>query len=204
MPFSINSIPAEERTKEQIKAHMDLYNESQDIWLIHNPEPKDYTFFYNRRFEPKPYIVPNVNKDIGFGKGNLEIRFFLAKIYVEKKGEAMIMAISKKDWDNKKENYRLEERGQMEEKLALRVTNKELWKKITPTLILGRVRRSTEGMGIGEVTVEKQVDPNLSNVEQIMEELGINDKELSLAHEAQQTELSEEEKRKADLINSIV
>lgn len=200
----MNSIPAEGRTPAQIKAHMDLYNESQDIWLIHNPESEDFTFFYNRKFEPNPYIVPNKDKDIGFGKGNLEIRYYLAKVYAEKKGEQMIMAISKADWDKKKGDYRQEERGQMEERLALRVTNKELWKKITPQLILGRVRRSTEGVGIGEAIVEKPVDPSLSNIEQIMHELNLNDKDLSAAHESQQSEMSDEEKRKADLLASIV
>jgi hypothetical protein len=193
----------EGRTKEQIKAHMDLYNESQDIWLIHNPDEEDFTFFYNRKFEPNPYIIPGKNKDIGFGKGNLEIRYYLAKVYVEKKGEQMIMAISKADWDKKKDNYRQEERGQMEERLALRVTNKELWKKVTPQLILGRVRRSTEGVGIGEAIADKPVDPSLSNVEQIMHELGLNERELSAAHEAQKQELTDEDKRKQDLINSI-
>lgn len=200
----MNSIPQEGRTKEQIQAHMDLYNESQDIWLVHNPDEVDYEFFYNRRFEPKPYVVPNCNKDIGFGKGNLEIRFYLAKVYAEKKGEQMIMAISKKDWDEKKLNYRLEERGQMEERLALRTTNKELWKKITPQLVLSRVRRSTEGLGMGEIVTEKPTDTSLSNVEQIIESLGLKDKDISLAHEAQQQELSDEDKRKQDLINSIV
>lgn len=200
----MNSIPMEGRTKDQVKQHLDLYNESQDVWLIHNPDDTDFEFFYNRRFSPNPYVVPNKNKDIGFGKGNLEIRYYLAKIYVEKKGEAMILAISKKDWEEKKQQYRLEERGQMEERLALRVTNKELWKKITPQLIIGRVRRSAEEAGTGEAIVEKPVDPNLSNVEQIMVELGLNDKEISQAHEAQQQEISDEDKRKQDLINNIV
>lgn len=200
----MNSIPMEGRTPDQIKAHLDLYNRSQDVCLIHNPNEEDYTFFYNRRFNPNPYIVPGVNKDIGFGKGNLEIRRYLANIYVEKKGEQMIMIISKKDWDEKKLNYRLEERGQMEERLALRVTNKELWKAIVPQLFLGVVRRTEEEAGTGEVIPEKQVDQTLSNAEQIMEQLGLHNKELNLAHEAQQQELSDEDKKKQDLINSII
>lgn len=199
----MNSIPMEGRTKEQIQAHMDLYNESQDVWLIHNPDENDYEFYYNRRFEPTPYIVPNCNKDVGFGKGNLEIRFYLAKVYVEKKGEQMILAISKADWDEKKLAYRLEERGQMEERLALRVTNKELWRRITPKLIIGRVRRNMEGAGMGTVITEKPIDTSLSNVEQIMESLGLKDKDISSAHDSQQQDISEEDKKKQDLINSI-
>lgn len=204
MPFSLNSVPAEGRTPQQIQAHMDLYNRSQDICLIHNPDEQDYTFFYNRRFNPNPYVVPNKNRDIGFGPGNLEIRRYLANKYVEKKGEAMIMAISKADWDKRKENYRLEERGMMEERLALRVNNKELWKKITPQLFLGVVRRNEEALGTGEAIVEKQPDPMLSNAEQIMEELGLTDKLLSDAHAAQAQEISDEDRKKQELIDSIV
>lgn len=204
MPFNMTSIPVDGRTPAQIKQHLELYNKSQDIWLIHNPDEEDYSFYYNRRFEPQPYIVPNCNKDIGFGKGNLEIRYYLAEVYAEQKCNKMIMAISKKDWDEKKLQYRLEERGQMEERLALRVNNRELQEKIIPQLMLGRVRRSTEELGTGEIITEKSVDPSLSNVGQIMEKLGLSDKEISLAHEAQKQELSDEDKRKAELINSII
>ena len=204
MPFNLNSVPVEGRTPAQIKQHLELYNRSQDICLVHNPDDTEYTFFYNRRFNPNPYIVPAKDKDIGFGPGNLQIRRYLAKIYVEKKGEQMINAISKADWDEKKLNYRLEERGQMEERLALRTNNKELWRKITPKLFLGVVSRTEEELGTGTVEPEKQVDNTMSNAAQIMEELGLNDKEISQAHEAQQTEISDEDRRKQDLINAIV
>lgn len=203
MPVNLNSIPAEGRTAAQIKAHIDLYNESQDIWLIHNPDEQDFQFYYNRSLEPNPYVVPNCNKDIGFGPGNLEIRYFLAKKYAEKKGEQMINAIAKKDWDEKKVNYRLEERGIMEERLALRTSNKTLWAQIIPQLLKGRVRRSNEGVGIGEYIPEKPVDTSTSNVEQLIKQLGLSDKVLSEAHEEEQANISEEEKRKMELINSI-
>lgn len=203
MPFNLNNIPVDGRTPEQIKQHLELYNRSQDICLIHNPDEEDYVFFYNRRFNPNPYIVPGINKDIGFGKGNLEIRRYLASQYVEKKGEQMINVISKADWDKKKENYRLEERGQMEERLALRTNNKELWKAIVPQLFKGVARRSEEEMGMGEAIVEKPVDNTLSNAEQIMEQLGLNDKEISLAHQAQVQDLTDEDRKKADLLASI-
>ncbi len=204
MPFNMSAIPAEGRTPEQIKAHIDLYNAAYDICLVHNPDSEAYSFFYNRRFHPNPYVVPAKDKDIGFGPGNLEIYRHLADKYVEKKGEQMISIISKADWDEKKLQYRLEERGQMEERLALRTNNKELWKKIVPQLFLGVVRRSTEEIGTGIVEHEKPVNPNLSNAGQIMEELGLTDKEVSQASLAQHQELSEEEKRKADLLQSIV
>lgn len=175
--------------------------------MIHNPDEEDYTFFYNRRFNPNPYIVPSINKDIGFGNGNLEIRRYLANIYVEKKGEQMISVISKSDWDEKKLQYRLEERGIMEERLALRVNNKELWNKIVPKLFLGVLRRTNEEIGTGQIIPEKPVDPTLSNVEQIMEQLGLSNKEISQASEVQQQELSqelsEEDKKKQTLIESI-
>jgi len=204
MPFSLNSVPADGRTPEQIKLHLDLYNRSQDICLIHNPSDEDYTFFYNRKFEPNPYIVPNKDKDIGFGKGNLEIRRFLANQYIEKKGEQMINIISKSDWDSKKDNYRQEERGMMEERLALRTNNKELWAKIVPQLFLGVVRRSSEELGTGTFTPEAPVDNTLSNAEQIMEQLGLNDKEISLASQAQSEQISDEDRKKAELLASIV
>lgn len=204
MPFNLNSVPAEGRTAEQIKMHIDLYNRSQDICLIHNPGDQDFTFFYNRKFEPNPYVVPNKNRDIGFGPGNLEIRRFLANIYIEKMGEQMINAISKADWDSKKGNYRQEEQGIMEERLAIRTNNKTLWAKIVPQLFLGIVRRSTEELGTETFVPDAPVDNTLSNAEQIMQQLGLNDKEVSLASESQSQELSEEDKRKADLLASIV
>jgi hypothetical protein len=116
----------------------------------------------------------------------------------------MINIISKADWNKKKENYRQEERGIMEERLALRTNNKELWAKIVPTLFMGVARRSEEEVGMGEAIVEKQPDPTLSNAEQIMEQLGLNDKEISIMSQSGQQEVSEEDKRKADLLASIV
>lgn len=202
--FNLNNIPQDGRTPAQMKAHLDLYNRSQDVCLIHNPDEEDYSFFYNRRFNTQPYIVPGKNKDLGFGKGNLEIRRYLADVYLEKKGEQMINIISKADWEKKKVEYRLEERGQMEERLALRVTNKEIWKKIVPQLFLGVVRRSEEGMGVGQVITEKEVDQTLSSAQQVMEQLGLNDREISLATESQRQELSEEDKKKQELLDSIV
>jgi len=200
----MNSIPPEERTPAQIKAHMELYNQTQDIWLIHNPDEEDYAFYYNRRFEPNPYIVPGCNKDVGFGKGNLEVKYYLAEIYAEQKCALMIQAISRAKWDVDKLQYRLEERGQMEERLALKVNNRQLQEKIIPQLMLGCVRRSNEEIGMGEVVQEKPVDTSQSNVRQIMEKLGMTDKEVSLAHDAQQQSMSDEDKRKAELIQSIV
>jgi len=204
MPFNLNSVPTDGRTADQIKMHLDLYNRSQDICLIHNPSEEDFTFYYNRSFEPNPYVVPNCNKDIGFGKGNLEVRRFLANIYVEKKGEQMISIISKADWDSKKNNYRQEERGIMEERLAIRTNNREMWAKIVPQLFLGVVRRSNEEIGTGEFVPEAPVDNTLSSAEQVMAQLGLNEKEVSLASQAQAQEISEEEKKKADLLASIV
>lgn len=148
--------------------------------------------------------MPGCNKDVGFGKGNLEVKYYLAEIYAEKKCELMILAISKAKWDVDKLQYRLEERGQMEERLAIKVNNRQLQEKIIPQLMLGCVRRSNEEIGMGEIVQEKPVDTSQSNVRQIMERLGMTDKEVSLAHDVQQQEMSDQDKRKAELINSIV
>ena len=42
-----------------------------------------------------------------------------------------------------------------------------------------------------------------SKIEDIMEDLGLTEKDVNLAGEAEQEELSEEDKKKQDLINSI-
>ena len=109
MSFTIDQIPPQSRNKASIAAHKELYDRTQDIIRVHNPTDKDFIVYNDRRFSNERYVIPNKDKDIGFGKGNNDVLRFIAQRFVDKLGMEMIAKIIKDDWDKKKGKFRLEE-----------------------------------------------------------------------------------------------
>ena len=84
--------PATEATKRE------MYRLSQDDCMIYNPTDKDFVI----EWEEHRFVVPNKNKDLGWGKGKREVKRYLAIWYCKhmkdqiinemgtKKGEELI------------------------------------------------------------------------------------------------------------------
>ena len=117
--FDLNAIPANARSKASIEAHKELYARTQDIIRVHNPTNKDFVVYNDRRFANERYVIPNKDKDIGYGKGNNDVLRFIVQRFVDKLGMEIISKKIAEDWEKKKLKFRIEERGQMEERLAL-------------------------------------------------------------------------------------
>lgn len=64
----------------------ELERHSKDIVMVHNPLDKDYVCVWDK-FK---HVVPNCNRDIGFGKGNNELQFYIARKYFNEMKDIMI------------------------------------------------------------------------------------------------------------------
>ena len=141
MAFDLNAIPPNARNKQSIAAHLEIYSRTQDIIRVHNPTDKDFIVYNDRRFANERYVIPNKDKDIGYGKGNNDVLRFIALRFVDKLGMEMISKKIADDWEKKKLKFRIEERGMMEERLALRSSDPKMWEDVTKKLWIGVVKR---------------------------------------------------------------
>lgn len=80
----------------------ELERHSKDIVMVHNPLDKDYTCIWDK-FK---HVIPNCNRDIGFGKGNNELPFYIARKYFNEMKDLLITTEN-----NKTVEQRLEERN---------------------------------------------------------------------------------------------
>lgn len=69
--------PSNIRKDEALKR--ELYRKSMDRIRVYNPTDKDYTIVWGT--EKYKFVVPNKNKDTGWGKGQLVIERYLAEKY---------------------------------------------------------------------------------------------------------------------------
>jgi len=179
MPLELGAIPANARNPKQIQAHKELYDRTQDVVRVHNPTSEDFIVHNDRRFSNERYLIPASTRDIGFGKGNNDVPRFIALRYVDKMGIERINVLIKKDWDVKKMKFRLEERGQMEERLALRTNDPEMWKNVVKELWIGVVKMYQSEM------IEEPVAPETrrefgSIAEETLNALGMVDTEIGV------------------------
>lgn len=70
----------------------ELERHSKDIVMVHNPLDKDYTCVWDK-FK---HVIPNCNRDIGFGKGNNELPFYIARKYFNEMKDLMINTSNQK------------------------------------------------------------------------------------------------------------
>jgi len=64
----------------------ELERHSKDTVMVHNPMDKDYTCIWDK-FK---HVVPNCNRDIGFGLGNNELPFHIARKYFNEMKDLLI------------------------------------------------------------------------------------------------------------------
>ncbi len=155
----MNQIPVDGRSPAAIAFHIELFRRAQDTCEIYNPSEKDYVIHHDQMVTNNKWIVPNKEKDVGHGKGVQWVPRFAAILYIDKFGIEMINKMIKDDWDSRKEQYRYEERGAMEERLALRSNDQRMWDKVADILFRGVVQRS----GGEDIEDELDVMPTTEN-----------------------------------------
>ncbi len=158
--------------------HKELYMRTMDTWRVHNPTDKDFVVYNDRMISNEKWVVPNQNKDIGKGKGNQDVPAFVMRRYLNKMGIELLNDKIKKDWDERKQQFRLEERGKFEETLALKTNDPKLWDEITPLLVVKMVQRYGGDDIFEEEPIQEQRDSTLSEGEQALARLGLEKKEF--------------------------
>ena len=175
--FDLNSIPAQHRNKASIQAHLSIYERTQDIIRVHNPTENDFIVYNDKHFANEKYVIPAVTKNIGYGAGNNDVLRFIAQRFVDKLGMEIISKKIAEDWDKKKLKFRIEERGQMEERLALRSSDPKMWEDVTKQLWIGVVKRYQSEM-IEEPEAKAPRKDYSSHAEETLDRLGMNDIEI--------------------------
>jgi len=193
MSFNITNIPPEGRTKSHIAAHMEMYTRTQDIIRVHNPSDEDFIINNDRMVTNESWVIPNKNKDLGKGKGNFDVPRYIAIMYLNRMGTQMISEVSAIKWEEIKKNYRADERGTMEERLAIRTNSIPEWKKITPILWKGVVSRYQSG-NMEALPPEKDRKKSYSLGEETLDMLDLEDAEIGL--QSQEVDQLEETKNK--------
>ena len=187
MAFDLEAIPAESRNRASIEAHVEIYNRTQDTIRVHNPTDTDFIVHNDRRFSNEVYSIPNKNKDIGFGKGNNDVPRFIARRFVDKLGMELINQKIKEDWDKKKKEFRLEERGVMEERLALRSNDPKLWDEVTKQLWVGVTKRYQSGV-IEDIEPVAPKKTFTSQAEAALDRLEMADAEIGVPQDTEDTQ----------------
>lgn len=196
--FNPSVIPPENRTKAAMAIHIEMYKRSLDTWRVHNPTEEDFVVYNDRKVTNERYIIPNKNKDVGKGHGNLDVPSYIMERYVQHMGTKLISDISKKDWDEKKMQYRFDERGDKEEKMAIRTDDPKQWEKIMPILVKGIVKRY-QGDNIADDIPDEPEKKYNSIAEQMIDKLNLN-QELETNTPIQQSDI---EDKKQNLINQL-
>lgn len=173
MPFDMSPIPITNRSPAAIAQHLEMYKKSQDLWEVYNPTDQDYTIWYDKKMPGKEHwVVPNKNKDIGYGKGLQHVPTYAMDLYREHMGIEILNKQIKEDWDKKKLEFRLEDRSKMEYSLALRTSDPTLWEPIVKLLIKRLVKKFNTDDDLQEIEDIPDARQARTPAEEIMNKLG--------------------------------
>lgn len=197
MSFNPAVIPPEHNTAKQRAIHIEMYRKTQDTLLVYNPTSEDFKVYNDRRMSNESWTVPAKGKDVGFGKGKLNVPRFVAMRYINKMGEKLIIKKSEEEWAKKKLQFRQDEWGEKEERMALRANDKKEWARITPILFLGVVKRYQGDNFEENMEDQKPRKQTFSRAEEAMESLDIADMEVGVSED-------DMEDRKNDLAGQLV
>lgn len=179
MAFDINVIPPDSRNKASVSAHLEMYARTQDIIRVHNPTDEDFIVYNDRKVSNERYVIPNNSKNIGYGEGNNDVPRYIALRFVDKLGMEIINKKIQEDWSKKKGKFRLEEQGQMEERLALKSSDPKLWDEVTKELWIGVVKRyQSDMLDVPEQREERKEYG--STAEETLDRLGLVDSEIGV------------------------
>jgi len=158
---------------------MELVARSLDTIRVINPTDKDFILWYNKsgadNIPPRKEVIPNKNKDIGFGKGKLELPRYLANMYRDKMIVAIINEQREVWWEATRSKYRPEEYEKIEQRYAPKTNDEKLIVKIMKTVIDGLVRKY-------EIPVDTETEDMTDTVkgdnkfDRIANQLGLSDK----------------------------
>jgi len=123
----------------------EMYRSSMDLIRVYNPTDEDFSIIWGE-FK---HVVPNKNKDIGYGKGQRVVQRYLAMWYLKHMADHIIN--QKQDAELRKVHAQLEKEGVedsllkanqlVERKRELRTDNQEEIKKIAEVIWLGLEER---------------------------------------------------------------
>lgn len=143
--------------KAQDQYKMDLYAKSLDTIRVKNPTDKDFILWFNKsgadNIPPKKEIIPAKTKDIGFGKGMIDLPRYLANRYMEKMIVQIINEKHEDEWQKMKKKYKPEEHERIEQRFAPKTNDEKLIEKIMPTVIVGLVKKY-------EIPVDTELEEN--------------------------------------------
>lgn len=180
MSFSMNQIPQDGRSKAAIAQHLQMYNESLTTCGVYNPGEKDYIVYDDRMVSNEKWIIPNMNRDIGHGKGIQHVPRFIANRFINHKGIELINVLIQKDWDKRKLEFPSGERGVANQNSALRTDDPNLWDQVTPILWRGVVERYGNNGIDEEMEVAEPAHRSVSMAEDALDRLGLTDQEIGI------------------------
>lgn len=170
-------IAPEERTKEHVAVHFEMYKRTQDVIRIHNPTDEDFIVYNDRMVTNEQWVIPNKNQDLGKGKGNFDVPRYIALRYLDQMGKKLIGEKSRREWNKIKDQYRTDERGSIEERVAIKLTDATEWKKVTPKLWIGVVKRYQAG-NMAPIKEKEEKKITFSKGEEALADLDLIDAEI--------------------------
>lgn len=141
----------------------EMYRTSMDLIRIYNPTDEDFSIMWGE-FK---HVVPNKNKDIGYGKGQRVVQRYLAMWYLKHMADKIIN--DRQDQELHKLHEKLEKEGTedallkanqtIERRRDLRTDNQEEIKKIAEVIWLGLEERfglDEQMAGAEKATIQDQ------------------------------------------------
>ncbi len=174
--FDPNIMPPQQRDAKHRQAHLEMLYQSLDTVAVYNPTDNDFRVTYDAAVSGEAYVVPNKNRDIGYGKGILHCKRYVARLYVNRMGKLLIRKKSQVEWSKQKSKYRLDEQGQYEERLALRVTDSKAWEDILPKIFLGVVEKYRPG--VESLPVKERRTKRDITLDDTLDRIGLYDKKI--------------------------
>lgn len=172
------------RTTEEEATHREMERVSLDWCMIYNPTSDDfYIEWAAKDGRPWKYLVPNKDKDIGWGEGKLEVQRYLAVWYCNHMKDKIVNDKGQKEYDKlvaerrEKGLYELtkfEEQKAIWEKLPKTNSEKEL-KNLYPLLFLGVTREfgmdyePNSPYTVEQTTVQEKVFDTIKNKKYVPE-----------------------------------
>ena len=124
------------KTDKSTRVKREMERKSQDILKFYNPTSEDYTITYDSR----QWVVPNKDKDSGYGKGCLDAPRYIANHYFKHMIDKLILEESDVIVAKAKKEYKGGHWPEEEIKVALKTSNPELRKKYLKIVYKGVVR----------------------------------------------------------------
>lgn len=163
----VQDSPAQEAVKRE------MYRESQDDCMIYNPTENDFYIDW----EEYHHLVPNKNRDIGWGNGKREVKRFLADWYCRHMKDQIInelgdkeaqRLLQKRSFEGKEEYTDFFVKSNEVYSKVPRTDDRKLMSELYPTLFLGVVREF--GLDLPEQATSEAMDDK-STEEKVMEQL---------------------------------